>query len=90
MVKCPTSAWVMISGLVSSSPPSDSALTAQGLEPAWDSVSPPVSLPLPVTHTLSLSLSLSKINKHLKNLKKIIRILMIAVIYQVPANKHSI
>ena len=49
----PTSAQVMISRFVSSSPESGSVLTAQSLEPASDSVSP----------SLALSFSLSKINK---------------------------
>ena len=57
-----TSVQVMISWFVSSSLMSGSVLTAQSLEPASDSVSPSLC-PLP-THTLSLSLSLSKINKH--------------------------
>ena len=57
-VKHPTSAQVMISRLVGSSPASGSVLTARRLEPAPDSVSPSVSAPLPA-HTLSLSLSLS-------------------------------
>ena len=39
-VKWPTSAQVMISRSVSSSPASGSVLTAQSLEPASDSVSP--------------------------------------------------
>ena len=39
-VKRPTSAQVMISQLVSSSPTSGSVLTAQSLEPVSDSVSP--------------------------------------------------
>ena len=52
-VKRPTSAQVMISWLVSSSPASGSVLTAQSLEPASGSVSPP-SLPLP--HSCSVSL----------------------------------
>ena len=55
-----TSAWVMISQLMSLSPVLGSVLTAQSLEPASDSVSPSLSLPLP--H--SCSHSLSKINKH--------------------------
>ena len=38
-VKCPTSAQVMISWSVSSSPASGSVLTAQSPEPALDSVS---------------------------------------------------
>ena len=44
-VKRPTSAQVMISQFVSSSPMSGSVLTAQNLEPASDSVSP-LSTPL--------------------------------------------
>ena len=39
-------------------------LTAQSLEPALDSVSPSLLAPLPLVPDLSLSLS--KINKHLK------------------------
>ena len=54
----PTSAQVMISRLVSSSPTSGSVLTAQGLETASDSLSP-LSLLLPCSHPVSLS----KINK---------------------------
>ena len=61
-VEHPTSAQVMISRSVSSSPELGSVLTAQGLEPAWDSVSP--SLSVPPLLMLCLSLSLSKINKH--------------------------
>ena len=44
-VKRPTSAQVMISGSVSSSPASGSVLTARSLEPASDSVSPHLSAP---------------------------------------------
>ena len=58
-VKRPTSAQVMISQSVSSSPASGSVLTAQNLEPVSDSVSPSLSA-LPY----SCSLSVSKINKH--------------------------
>ena len=69
-----TLAQVMISWFLSSSPVSGSVLTAQGLEPALNSVSPSLSaLPLfALCLSLSLSLSLSqKINKHLKkNFKK--------------------
>ena len=54
----PTSAQVMISQSVSSSPASGSALTAQSLEPALDSVSPSLSAPPP----LMLCLSVSKLN----------------------------
>ena len=61
-----TSAQVMISLSVSSSPASGSVLTAQSLEPVSDSVSPSLSAPLLLTLSLSLSLflSLSKINEH--------------------------
>ena len=50
----PTSAQVMISRFVGSSPASGSVPTARGLEPASDSVSPSLC-PSPA-HTLSLSL----------------------------------
>ena len=65
-VKHPTLVQVMISWFMGSSPASGSAPTAQSLEPALDSVSPPLSL-CPsyirtVSVSLSLSLSLSKIN----------------------------
>ena len=65
-VKLPTSAQVIISQSVSSSPASGCVLlTAQSLEPASDSVSPLLSAPPP------LALCLSKINKHfLKKGKK--------------------
>ena len=59
-VKHLTSAQVMISQSVSSSPASGSVLTAQSLEPVSDSVSPSLSAPPP----FMLSLSVSKINKH--------------------------
>ena len=51
-----TSAQVMISRSVSSSPASGSMLTAQSLEPVSDSVSPSLSLTLP--HSCSVSLCL--------------------------------
>ena len=59
-VKCPTSAQVMISWFMGSSPALGSVLTAQSLEPALDSVSPSRS----ASSLLTLCLSLSKINKH--------------------------
>ena len=63
-VEHPTSsAQVMISQFVGSSPASGSVLTAQSLEPALDSVSPSVSN-ISRLHCDSLSLSLSKINKN--------------------------
>ena len=52
-VECPTSAQVMISQLMSSSPTSGSVLTAQSLERALDSVPPSLSAP---THLHSVSL----------------------------------
>ena len=52
-VKPPTSAQVMISRFMSSSPASGSVLTAQSLEPASDSVFPPLCL----YPTCALSLS---------------------------------
>ena len=60
-VKRPTSARVVISQFVGSSPALGSMLTAQSLEPAWDSVSPSLSLSLP--HSRYVSLCLSKMNK---------------------------
>ena len=65
-VKRPTSAQVMISLLMSSSPVSGSVLTAQSLELASDSV----SLPLPCS--LSLSLSLKYKIKHEQKIFKYI------------------
>ena len=59
-----TSAQVMISGFVGSSSVSGSALTAQSLEPASDSVSSSLSAPPPLT----LCLCLSKINKNVKKM----------------------
>ena len=56
----PTSAQVMISRFVGSSPASDSVLTSWSLEPASDSVSLFLSAPPPLTLCLCLSLK----NKH--------------------------
>ena len=64
-VKHPASAQVMIPQFVGSSPASGSVLTAQSLEAASDSVSPPLSLAFP--HSPSVSVSLSKINNIFKN-----------------------
>ena len=61
-VKLPTLAQVMILPSMSSGPALASVLTAQSLEPVSDSVSP--SLSAPSLLSLSLSVSLSKINKH--------------------------
>ena len=67
-VKRSTLAQVMISWLVSLSPVSGSVLTAQGLEPGSDSVSPSVTAPplhaLMCVGAHSLSPSFSKIKKH--------------------------
>ena len=59
-VKCLTSAEVMISQSVSSSPTLGAMLTAQSLEPASDSVSPSLSAPSPLTLCVSPLLR----NKH--------------------------
>ena len=70
-VKRLTSAQFMISHFVGLSPTSGSVLTAQNLDPALDSVSPTLSAhPLLCFVSLSLSLSLSKINI-LKKFKKV-------------------
>ena len=53
-VERPTSAQVMISQLVSSSPASDSVLTAQSLEPALDSMFHTLSAPSPLMLCLCL------------------------------------
>ena len=63
LVKRLTWGQVMISQLVSLSPMLGSMLTAHSLDPASDSVSPLSALPL-LMPCLSLSLFLSKINKH--------------------------
>ena len=64
-VKRRTLAQVMISQSVSSSPTSGSGLTARSLQPASDSVSLSLFVPPQLVLSLSLSVSLSKINnKH--------------------------
>ena len=65
-IERPTSAQVMISRFVGSSPASGSVLTARSLEPAWDSVSPLLSAP----SLLTLCVCLLIINKRLKKKKK--------------------
>ena len=65
-VKRPTSAQVMISQFVSSSPALGSVLTAQSLEPALDSISPSLPAPLPFKLCLSVSVSVS-VSLSLKN-----------------------
>ena len=66
-VKRPTSAQVMISRFVGSSPASGSVLTARSLEPLSDSVfPPPPTLLLPPTSTLSLSVSKLNIKKKIR------------------------
>ena len=54
-VERPTSAQVMISRSVSSSPALGSVLTAHSLEPASNSVSPSLSAPNPLAFCLCLS-----------------------------------
>ena len=61
-VKRLTSAQVMISQSVSSSPVLGAVLTAQSLKPPSDSVSPSLSALPPLALYLCLSLSLLKIN----------------------------
>ena len=56
LVERPTSAQVMVSRSVGSSPVMGSVLTVQSLEPASDSVSPSLSAPPPLMLCLSLSL----------------------------------
>ena len=65
-VKHPTSAQVMISQFVSSSPSWDSVLTAWSLDLASDSVTPSLCAPPLLSLCLSVSLlvSLSQRNKH--------------------------
>ena len=53
-IEHPTSAQVMISRFMGSSPASGSGLTARSLEPASDSVSPSLSAPPLLTLCLSL------------------------------------
>ena len=60
----PTSAQVMISWFMGLSRASGSGLTAQSLEPASDSVSPPLSASPPFMLCLCLCLCLSLKNKH--------------------------
>ena len=62
LVKCWTSAQVIVSSFMGSIPGLGSVLTAQSLEPASDCVS--LSLPLLHLRVLSRSLSLSLKNKH--------------------------
>ena len=66
LVERPTSVQIMISLFVGSSPVLGSVLTAGSLEPTSDSVCVSLSAPplLAPCLSLSLSLSLSKINKH--------------------------
>ena len=56
-VKHPTSAQVMISQFMNSGPVLGSLLTAQSLEPASDSVFPPLSVPPMLMLCFSLSLN---------------------------------
>ena len=62
LVKHPTSAQVMISPFMGSSPVLGFVLTAQSLEPALDSVFPSQSAPPLLMLSLSLSLSQKYVN----------------------------
>ena len=66
-VKRLTSAQSMISQLVSSSPTSGFALTAQSLEPAWFLSLPLSALPCSRLHVCARCISFSKIKKLKKN-----------------------
>ena len=55
LVESPTSAQVVISQFVGSSPAPGSVLMAQSLEPAWDPVSPSLSAPPLLMLCFSLS-----------------------------------
>ena len=66
-VKRLTSAQVMISGFMGSSPASGSVLTAQSLEPASDSVFFSLSLSAPLSLALCVSLSLKNKETFKKN-----------------------
>ena len=70
LVKSLTSAQVMISQSVSSSPASGSVLTAQSLEPALDSASPSLSAPPLIMVCLCLSQKEIKTFKKIKEKKK--------------------
>ena len=69
-VERPTSAQVVLSRFVSSSPASGSVLTGQSLEPVSDSASPSLSLPLPCSRSVSLSLSRFQKKINIKNILK--------------------
>ena len=70
LVKCPTSAQVMISWFMSLSPELGSVLIAQSLEPASDCVSPSLSVPPLLALCLYLSVSLFLSLKNKQNIKK--------------------
>ena len=89
--ECPTSAQVMISQFVGSSPTSCFMLTAQSLEPASDSVS--LSLCPSPTHVLFLSLSLSpslSLPQELVNIKKNLRGTWVARSVGCPTSGHDL
>ena len=69
-VKHLTSAQVMISQFMSSSPTSGSVLTARSLEPVSDSMSPSFSVPSPLGLGLSLSKMTTCLKKFFKNITK--------------------
>ena len=74
-VKRPTLAQLMISRFVSLSPSSGSVLTAQSLEPASDSVSPPLSIP----RMLMLAQSLERASDFVSPPLSIPRMLMLCL-----------
>ena len=69
--ECPTSAQVMISRFVGSSPALGSVLTARSLEPALDSASPSLSAPPPLVLGLSVSQKETLKNKFKQQQKRI-------------------
>ena len=68
-----TSAQVMISQLMSSSPSSGSVLTARSLEPASDPGSPSLSAPDPLAFCLCLSQRQTTIKTNLKTQQRVRR-----------------
>ena len=70
-VKRPSSAQVVISWFVSSSPASGSVRTARSLEPASDSVSPRLSVPPLLMLCLSIIKNVKNKNKKKKFLKEV-------------------
>ena len=55
------------------SPTLDSALTAQSLEPASDSLSPALSAPPPLTHACVLALKINIIKSYVPDVQKTLK-----------------